>query len=385
MFMIACSSNQKMQDSVEVIPVETDNAARQTAEFLEKIEIIPLETSDTSLVNAYQKIVYDKSLDMFAIYDKEQVVQTFSGDGTFVGDSKHRIGNGPQEYQMAVDIQFNSYKKGVDLLNPYGKIYTYSTDFKYIETTEVNPEYFFDTFMPVSESEYLFTIPSIWVGQEICYVNTATSESYAMKYEGTISAGNTMDKNSFYSIGDDVYFVPMGINYKIFRVDMATKQLEPYIYLDFGAAQISEDNLPGEGVGIKTSSEGVEPDRKRDRRINDMQQRSRYIRNNNYVAPLVKFFNDDFFYLFFAQGKNSLGGHYIYNRKKRNGYLLKDGKPFMMHPCFGISDNVLMAICDAYYVSKLVDVNLMSTEELLKLEGLKEDDNPVIIKYYLRK
>lgn len=40
-------------------------------------------------------------------------------------------GQGPNEYYMVVDMKFNPYLKGIDLLNPYGVIYTYSSDFKF--------------------------------------------------------------------------------------------------------------------------------------------------------------------------------------------------------------------------------------------------------------
>jgi len=56
-----------------------------------------------------------------------------------------------------------------------------------------------------------------------------------------------------------------------------------------------------------------------------------------------------------------------------------------MNFCFGIVDNVLLSIRQPEYVSRLVDRRLMSTEEIYKMEQLKEDDNPVIIKYYLKK
>ena len=55
-----------------------------------------------------------------------------------------------------------------------------------------------------------------------------------------------------------------------------------------------------------------------------------------------------------------------------------------MYPCFGFVDNVLLSICQPDFVSKVVDRNLMSSEEIHKMEALKEDDNPVILKYYLK-
>ena len=64
--------------------------------------------------------------------------------------------------------------------------------------------------------------------------------------------------------------------------------------------------------------------------------------------------------------------------------LVKEGKPFFMYPCFGIIDNVLLAICQPDELSQYMDRNLMSPQEIHKMETLKEDDNPVILKYYLK-
>lgn len=68
--------------------------------------------------------------------------------------------------------------------------------------------------------------------------------------------------------------------------------------------------------------------------------------------------------------------------KQKKSFLTKEDKPFIMNFCFGIVDNVLLSIRQPEYVSRLVDRRLMSTEEIYKMEQLKEDDNPVIIKYY---
>ena len=39
---------------------------------------------------------------------------------------------------MAVDIKFNPFLKGIDLLDPYGVIYTYSLDFKLLSKRKIN-------------------------------------------------------------------------------------------------------------------------------------------------------------------------------------------------------------------------------------------------------
>lgn len=63
---------------------------------------------------------------------------------------------------------------------------------------------------------------------------------------------------------------------------------------------------------------------------------------------------------------------------------MKEGKPFLMYPCFSIVNNVLLAMCEPDMLPMAVDRSLMSPEEIQKMEQLKEDDNPVIIKYYCK-
>ena len=43
-----------------------------------------------------------------------------------------------------------------------------------------------------------------------------------------------------------------------------------------------------------------------------------------------------------------------------------------------------ISICEPDLVHRVVDRKLMSSEEIRKMEALAEDDNPVILKYYLK-
>lgn len=52
---------------------------------------------------------------------------------------------------------------------------------------------------------------------------------------------------------------------------------------------------------------------------------------------------------------------------------------------FGIVDNALLSICKPDFVHRVVDRKLMPSEEIRKMEALKEDDNPVILKCYLKR
>lgn len=376
----ACSSNKKeMIDGIETIPVEVYNASSDASSFLEKIEIVPLETNDSSLIGKYKKIMYDKVMDIYAIYDKNQDISTFSGKGDFVGNSSKKQGQGPEEYYMAIDMKFNPYLKGIDLLNPYGVIYTYSPEFKFLSKRKIKSEFALSTLMALSPDSYVFTNPFVWTDEEVLFANMKTQQITNVSYSGTISVENTMDKEKFYTIGDNFYFVPNGINYYFYQIDEKEMKLTPVMYLDFGDSTIKEDDLPGRATAKKHKS-----DKEMFRLTEETAERANFLRSSDYVIPLIKFFNDDYVYVVFVQNRDP-GGNFIFNRKKKKGFLLRDKKPFIMKFCFGIVDNVLLAICHPDEVAMYTDSKFMSSEEIYKMEQLKEDDNPVILKYYLKK
>jgi len=374
-----CSSkDKKMNVEIERIPINVYNISQDASSFIDKIELVPLETNDSSLLHKYGKVMYDKETDVYAVYTRDQVIFTFSGNGDFISNSKKMQGQGPDEYYMVVDMKFNPYLKGIDLLNPYGTIYTYSSDFKLLGRRKIKPEFPIDHLMALNLEEYIFTYPFLWTNQEVAFANLKTQQVYNADYSGTISSGNSMAKDCFYKIGDDFYFIPPGINYYFYRIDTKGMKLIPIMYLDFGDLEIKEADLPGRAMGKR-----VDSDEERARVVKEAQERAQFLRHsNNHIVPLIKFFNDDYVYVYFVKSTQGAGSNFIYNRKTKKSFLTKEDKPFIMNFCFGIVDNVLLSIRQPEYVSRLVDRRLMSTEEIYKMEQLKEDDNPVIIKYY---
>lgn len=376
--MYGCTARQT--DSLcadEVIPVDIRRSVSDKKEVIAKIELIPLETTDSCLVKGLSKFMYDREMDLFAIYGKkEQIAYTFRGNGRFVGSSEKRKGRGPSEYTMVVDATINPFLKSVDLLNPYGIVYSFTPSFEWKERRKLNPEFIWNNLAVVDSSHYVFTINPIWTDEEINMVDVDTQEISSMQYRGTI-ASDVGDRGRFCQVEDRLYFIPKGINYYIYRIDKKEKMLVPSIYLDFGKDSISTDGLPGRAIGERTKS-----DRKRKDIIKDMQERADYLRENQAVLPVRKFLNEKYVYILYAIGRQ-LTGHYIYNRETRKGYVV-DTDGFIMHPCAFITDNILFAICDAYEVSQYVDTSLMSEEEIDKMRRITDEDNPVILKYHLK-
>lgn len=380
---IVCSacfkSNDKLLNGVERIPVEMRNVTQNISSFLDKIEIVPLETNDSSLIFRCNKVIYDKKNNLFAIYTSDQIVYTFTGDGQYIDNSKRMHGQGPKDYFMVLDISINPYLNGIDMLNPYGTIYTYSPTFELLCKRKFEPEFPVDYLMSLDSVNYVLNHPFIWTDQELSFVNLKTQQIVNANYDGTI-AGNTMEHNCFYHIGEKFYYVPFGLNYYFYQIDVNQKRLEPIIYLDFGDWEIKSDDLPGRAGGKRTDS-----DEERRKITVDATERYQYLKKSGKVLPMLKFFNDDYVYIYLLDKIRGYGNHYIYNRINKKGFFLKAEKPFLMYPCFGIVDNILLAICQPDIVNKFVDRKFMSSEEIRKMEALKEDDNPVILKYYLKK
>ena len=104
------------------------------------------------------------------------------------------------------------------------------------------------------------------------------------------------------------------------------------------------------------------------------------------MIPYVKLLNENFIYVYIDTGKGGLGMHYIYDRKDKRKFLLKNKESFYFRPCFDLTeDNILLTISEPFYIKENVNTQLMSTKDIERMEQLKEDDNPVILKYYLKK
>ncbi|MBB4043235.1 hypothetical protein GGR06_001002 [Bacteroides reticulotermitis] len=374
-----CSlSKQNVTIEIETIPVAVNDMLANASSFIGKIEIIPLETNDSSLTQIGKKVIYNREMDMYALYTRDQIVFTFTGDGRFIANSKNMQGQGPQEYNMALDIKFNPDLKGVDLLDPYGLIYTYSPSFNLISKKKVKSEFVLNKFMALSPTYYVFTYPTLWAGEEVLFVNMDTKVTKNVRYSGTISL-NSMDRECFHKVGNNFYFIPPGINYYFYRVDEQEMKLTPIMYLDFGDAEIKDEDLPGRAI-----EERVDSDKERKKLADEVDKRWNAVRESDYIYPLIKFFNDDYVYVYLVQGDKRPGNTFIFNRKSKESFLTKDKKPIMFPPCFAMVDNVLLSICEPEEVPVSVDTSLMSLENIDKMKQLKEDDNPVILKYYLK-
>ena len=375
--LFACEGRKEMADGLERIPVNVEDVAEDAGAFLEKIEIVPLETNDSILFDTPSQVLYDKEADMYVLMSDMNVF-TFTGDGKSIGSSVKKRGPGPDEYLLPMDIKFNHFLDGIDLLTPYGTIYTYSPTFELLARRTFKPEFVLAYMMPLDSFRYVFQYASLWVDQEIGFVDLRTGDISITNYDGMISSGNGLYHPHFHKIGDDFYFIPQGVDYYIYQMDTLRKEVFPVMYLDFGDAEIKEEELPG-----RASCKRVDNDKERLDIINENSKRMFFLRESTkHIVPMQKLLNEKYVYICMKKGQGMW--HYIYNRTKGEGYLLQNEKPLRMNPGFGLDGNALLTVCQPVELPLLADRRFMSPEQIAVMENLKEDDNPVILKYYLK-
>ena len=165
--LAACEGRKEMADGLERIPVNVEDVA--------------------------EDYVLMSDMNVF----------TFTGDGKSIGSSVKKRGPGPDEYTLPMDIKFNHFLDGIDLLTPYGTIYTYSPTFELLARRTFKPEFVLAYMMPLDSFRYVFQYASLWVDQEIGFADLRTGDISIANYDGMISSGNGLYHPHFHKIGDD--------------------------------------------------------------------------------------------------------------------------------------------------------------------------------------
>lgn len=383
--MISCNGrqNNKASKPTETIPVDLSiNETSKMNEVIEKIELIPLQTDTNCLVSAYDKVEYSKELDMYMLLDKRMVVSLFGGDGTFLGDSKNHIGDGPNEYRTAVDVNYNPHSKAIEILNPFGNIYRYDTSFQFQEKISLEKnDKVYARFYPLSKDEYILTPAMTGYQDAILLFCNYTNKQIAkqVSYQEDCISSITMNYNPFFKVKNELIFSPLNLNYHFYRIDKTQQKITPIIQLDLQKDAINRTSLIdqfGEPSRKNNDRENVEQNLKVLNEINA------HLLNSGQPLPIIKFYNERYVYVYFLQKNRRIS--YIYNKERHQSYLLTDKAPQRLYFCLGLQDNCLFALVQPYEIEEYIDPALLSTEHQQILQSIQYEDNAIVVKYYLK-
>ena len=363
----ACGSGNKEASELPQIDVNTSYPEKEIClQDVAEVSYVALDSQDDLLFNGSVGSLSDKGI---VIYDgSHQRLLFFDKQGKFL-NSVDRKGQGPEEYPMMFTVFVDWDKNEVLVLNSYSQSVVYSLDgtFKRRMTfeTDVNPgdvyKWSDDQFVTYrrgvidEDGELEPYQPIVFYSRETGKMED--SLSYRKEHEFPVIIGNGSMQISYPSLvklNGDVYVNDLSAD-TIYRLVPPTKALQPVI----------------------TRTPSV---------VND---------GDGYFMDLYGITSQFYFFKFSSRQLSFDAGNFrIIDEKSKNAiYDRKDGKGY--HPKFSNMDYPSMENCElrfseevhacatiqleAFELIEALEAGTLSGELKTIAEGLKEDDNPVLM------
>lgn len=382
--VVSCTPKQSEHEvfqDVEVISVK--DAIKDDMSILDSIEIIPLENDDRALMKEFNSFKYWKEQKIYLIIDSRQFVFLFDENGNYISSSNACRGEGPHDYLMATDATYNPYSDVVEIYSAAGNgiIHRYDLSFNWIENRILPKENDFVgmkmdvlekdmyAFEPVRDREEDFTIRLC----DFSIGKSPLSENIPLIGEGYVST-LTMMQQSFSRCDSVLYYAPYFMDYHIYEFCLPQREFKPVYELDLG------DKVTKEALDKKMGGQIKSKD------FDFLWKKCEYLLSSQYMLPIIRMIDESFVYACCIQNQETY--HLIHDRKTKKTYFLSPKAPVKMHRCYALQENVLATIIFPYQLEKYADgecKKYMSENTLRKLEEVKDDDNPIIVKYYLSK
>lgn len=361
-----CTTSEKYsnKDGITSYSISLDSFKEpQLNNIFSSIEIDIMELSDQSIVGSpFHGKHYIHVENKYHIFiDNRYVINIFNIEGRFIASSTQCIGEGPQQYQILQEANYNRYTDAIDVLDPFGNITSYDLSFNFVSkyNIKLKSKEQFSHFYPVSQSSYALIDKS---EQSKVYIyNSLNEKAKELNYEGTI-AQVSANVSPFREHNGLLYFYPPEINNNIFIFNSEQQALSKVINIE------SPDCLNGSDI---KSFKG------------DLEQVSSYIMNDgDKYTPINRFVSNQYIYTQLVKGSKPYIN--ILNTSTGKSFsFLKDPLFKKNIPnCQYINGDTMYAIIQPHEINDFMDETLLTNNEILAL--ISEDGNPLVVKYKLK-
>lgn len=374
---ISCTEKpeNKETNQVETIAVfggETGNIPWE--DFVEKIEIVPLETSSEALFPQTSSIYVDNNIYVFS-YGKN--LSVFSKNGKFL----HKVGQkgkGPEEWTYIKDFQVDSI--GNVYLTDIGNIKKYNSSGRWlsnINLKEIEGDLNSIQSSCIFDKDNFYSwqrsgVSDIYRPENDFFIHQIkNNKTTANKGIKIISESLTVSPR-FTPTEEGFYVSPIWYDTSIYLIKKNSIELKYSI--DFGDK--------------KLDSEFLSKIKERDLFVSLPKAKGKCFRIENFWNQgeylFFNFVNQDSKYSFSFYNTESKK---IYTSDSNGSHLYNI--PIKMR-CFERNKNIMIASVEPYAIKNLKEplnkklLNLMSAEDLQKIEDLNETDNTIIIRLILK-
>jgi hypothetical protein len=366
-FCVACNQAPPVTDNV-VLDLNSVSAIDSKAEIpLSSLgwatELIPLQSpTEESLIQTIEQI--EESGGFFWILTDGRVL-LFGKDGSFQGQVG-RQGQGPEEYVYAKQICLDEKNKELYVIDHFGrKMIVFNWDGSFVRSFPLSEDYTFNYLFLSDNGKFYFFSVSNSVMPDILVYDPQTLQADTLSYrEREMGVEALVGNTAMYDLNGNTY-VYHYFNDTVYTI--RNNRLEPAWLIS--ASKLTYRFEEKEMVG--------------DISVGDFTTKERPIGPRMHFIKLLETADFVFFFYTLTEYKGEKYKHFMamYNKKDGTYYphinIVSDDKPWL-----SLKDGVLL-----YYSPS--SNSLLATKEAVDMidyhavDGLREDDNPVIIRYSL--
>lgn len=352
------SSNNTIQISLDdVQPVNLK-------EIFSSIEITSLELQDESIIG---RLFRGKSCivvpnQYYIVIDKQYNIFLFDTQGNFKASSQSCIGDGPNCYLILQDVIFNPHTNTIDVLDARGVIYQYDLNFQFLNKWVLQQEYSFRYLYALDNDSYAL-FHDIDQGNFSIYNKTKQTVDHQIKYPGFITK-MTANNTPFHFENDQLYFSPIEMNNNLFTFSPQSQEMKVLFTIDNGQNCLTRKDIESFGDNPKEIA------------IYLNTQCDKYF-------PIRRIFNGKHLISTYLKQQKQFINICDLKTGKNTTYLKSPDQKENLPTFFQIEDDVFYAILFPYDLSSFINTDLVINKNVL--QQIKEEDNPVIIKYQLKK
>jgi hypothetical protein len=342
-------------------------------EIFSKIEIVPLQTTDTTLIGVIRQFIMTD--DYFIVQDNQAIISVFDKAGNFISNSSECHGQGPEDYSILMGMAYNENTRCVDILTPYNLI-SYNLNFQferkaglpaYAKTDRHSGLFFYELFATGKDKYMLFPTTISKDAHKIVFYDSKEEKIIKeISYEeDVISALTQQVQNISYLDERNLSFSPFALTYFLYTIDLEDFSIEKKYKLDFGNSSVTAKDLE------RFNNEKEKVDYLAFESKNPLPLRNFF--NRKYLVSIIRYSNE--YYTFVKQLETD------------RDYLIKNShlNEKINIPAFnGLKNDILYSIVTPVELKKYLDTTLLSDKDKLLSENIAEDDNPVVVKYYLQ-
>lgn len=367
--LCACSKDIKRDDQgIPVLSGDIDQQSVGLSELFNKIEVLPIETSDSCLLIDITKIAtFDNKL--FVFDRKQSAVIIFDNEGRFI-QKLDKKGQGPDEYTMIYDFYIDTCQYSINMLSPFGALYSYDKDMQLIKKV-----YLPDGIPNFQQVNYIDSSRiAVWstmteTENAISIIDKNNGKPITGFWKENLIINSFNSSGNFYSYENQLYFAPVLLNdvflitpdslKKVYKWDFGEKTTDIYKYnfsTDYPRDFASDEKQLVDDIKQRVFGYF----------LRDQQQTKDY-----YYATLSKDFKD----------KN----HLFYSKSDWSMKLFSNQANKINFKPLIFKDEYILGQLDYVDIDVYRNSQLLDEKSFSLLDSYTEDSNPWVVKYYFRR